>query len=128
VGSLERRLAALEASSLGPLAPAVAESWPIEEQVEDALCYLAVHVRWGSVAAMTDRELQCIALVEDLPEEVIRKHVSRLIPRLQPERERWLISERGHWIREWEDLEARRAERQEERKRRAEESKTEPPQ
>jgi hypothetical protein len=139
VRSLERRLERLEEQTRST--DLSYDDWPLVEQVEDALCYVKLHMRWGSVAACTDRELYCLGLLiaswehpdtppeelspvslDDFPENV-QKHVSRLDPRLQPERDAWLRKEAGYFVRELEELPARLAEIEEQVRARTEESR-----
>ena len=139
MGSLERRLKRLEEQMHA--APFSYEGWHLVEQIEDAFCYLRLHARWGSRAACTDQQLRCLGLVaaswenpdtpleelspvalDDFPEEM-REHVSRLDPRMQPERDAWLREEAGHFVRELEELPARIAEHEEQVRIRTEESR-----
>jgi hypothetical protein len=117
------------------------EEWPIEAQIQDVLSYFLLHVRWDSIAACTDQQLYCIGLwlasqedpesnledlspvaLEDFPEEVV-EHVSRLEPRLQAERDVWLREQGGYFVRMLEEVPARLAEIEEQRRRRSEESR-----
>ena len=60
--------------------------------------------------------------MEDFPEEV-RKHVSRLELRMQPERDAWLREQAGYFVRDLEELPRRIAEVEEQQRKRAEESR-----
>lgn len=61
-----RRLEALEA--LYRPAGWSAPSWPLDDQLEDAADYLALHRRFGSVAVCTDREVNLIGVLAALSE------------------------------------------------------------
>lgn len=91
----------------------VPEPWPLEDQLEDVLDYLAFHWSLGPPAVCTDREINLLEAVEDLPEEV-RGHVKRMDPKRQPEREAWLYAT-------WRERKQEREERPERLKRQEEE-------
>jgi len=139
MGNLEGRLERLE-EQRHP-AHLSYEDWPLVDQIEDVLCYLKIHVRWGSVAACTDQQLRCLGLLaaswespdkpledlspvalEDLPEGV-REHVSRLGLRSQASLSAWLRAEAGYFVRELEEMPARLAEVEAQHRARAEESR-----
>jgi hypothetical protein len=126
---------------MGVRPPAGTPEWPLEEQIRDAVSYLWWHVHFDSVAACTDQQLRCIGLwlareehpdalladlspvgLADFPPEV-REHVSRLEPRMQPERDAWLRKKAGHFVREVEEMPARLAAVEEAQRRQAEESR-----
>jgi hypothetical protein len=139
MAGLERRLERLE-EQMHP-AHLSYEDWPLTDQMEDVFCYLRLHARWDSVAACTDQQLYCLGLIvaawenpdakfedlvpaslSDFPDEV-REHVSRIDPRMQPERDAWLREESGYFVRELEELPARLAEVEAQQRARAEESR-----
>jgi hypothetical protein len=139
MAGLERRLERLE-EQMHP-AHLSYEDWPLVDQMEDVFCYLRLHACWDSVAACTDQQLYCLGLIvaswenpeaaledlspvelENFPDEV-REHVSRIDPRMQPERDAWLREEAGYFVRELEELPARLAEAEERQRARAEESR-----
>jgi hypothetical protein len=139
MGGLGKRLERLE-EQMHP-AHLSYEDWPLVDQMEDVFCYLRLQARWDSVAACTDQQLYCLGLIvaswenpeaefEDLvPASIsdfpdyVREHVSRIDPRMQPERDAWLREEAGYFVRELEEQPARLAEVEKRQRARAEESR-----
>ncbi len=139
MGGLGRRLQRLEEQGLSWHQSY--EDWPLEDQREDVLSYVAIHMGWGSRAACTDQQLHCIGLwlaskenpdaplkdlspvaMADFPEE-LQEHVSRIEPRSQPERDAWLREQAGYFVRDLEEMPARLARFEEEQRARAEQSR-----
>ena len=121
MAGIERRLERLK-EQMPAAWEAVPEPWPLEDQFEDVLDYLSFHWSLGSPAVCTDREINLLDAVEDLPEEV-RKHVKRMAPKRQPERERWLYANWQERKQEREERPERLKRQEEERRARAAESK-----